>query len=91
MTILGAFLFASVILTSCADAKIIKSIISAGDGWPEEEKKAFMENCVIEGVTTADYCSCMLEKVLKKYPEPEDALNMDVDWMIAEAEDCLYK
>ena len=34
MTILGVFLFASVILTSCADA---------GDGWPEEEKKAFME------------------------------------------------
>ena len=77
-TIFGAFFIASVVLTSCA-----------GDGWPEDEKKAFMENCVIEGVTTADYCSCMLEKVLKKYPEPEDALNMDIEWMISEAEDCL--
>jgi|SaaInlV_100m_DNA_4_1039707.scaffolds.fasta_scaffold262450_1 hypothetical protein len=79
-TIFGAFLIASVVLTSCA---------GAGDGWPEDEKKAFMENCVIEGVTTADYCSCMLEKVQKKYPEPEDALNMDLEWMIKEAEDCL--
>ena len=81
-TILGLFLFSSVVLTSCA---------AAGDGWPEDEKKAFMENCVVEGVTTADYCSCMLEKVLKKYPEPEDALNMDMEWMMSEAEDCFKK
>jgi hypothetical protein len=58
-------------------------------GWPEDEQRAFMENCVIEGVTTVDYCSCMLEKVLKRYPEPEDALNMDMEWMMKEAQDCL--
>ena len=81
-TILGLFLFSSVVLTSCA---------TSGDGWPEDEKKAFMETCVIEGVTTADYCSCMLEKVLKKFPEPEDALNMDMEWMMSEAEDCFKK
>ena len=63
--------------------------IAYDGGWPEDEQRAFMENCVIEGVTTVDYCSCMLEKVLKRYPEPEDALNMDMEWMMKEAQDCL--
>ena len=62
---------------------------SSGDGWPQAEKTAFMENCITPGVASEEYCSCMLDKVLKKYPTPESALNMDYEWMMSEAADCL--
>ena len=48
-----------------------------------------MDNCVIEGVTTENYCNCMLEKIMDKYPNPEDAAKIDIEWILSEAEDCL--
>ncbi len=42
------------------------------------EKEAFMTECVEKAwmnqvVDAEDYCSCMLDKVVKEYPTPEDA------------------
>ena len=63
------------------------------DAWPENEKEAFIKNCANSAGSAIpnaeDYCSCMLKKVIKKYPTPEDALKMDVEWMMSEAKNCL--
>jgi hypothetical protein len=77
---LASLLLVSSFLISCS---------SGSSSWPQSEKDAFMENCVIPGVSSEAYCSCMLDKVLKKYPTPESALNMDYEWMMNEAADCL--
>ena len=79
---LASLFIVSSFLISCSSG-------SSSDSWPQSEKKAFMDNCVIPGVSSKEYCSCMLDKVLKKYPTPESALNMDYDWMMDEAADCL--
>ena len=66
---------------------------NSSDSWPENEKEAFIKNCATttgSNIPNAeDYCSCMLKKVIKKYPTPEDALKMDVEWMMSEAKNCL--
>ena len=77
-TILGAFFIASLVLTSCSDS-----------GWSQKEKDAFMGTCVVPGVSSKSYCSCMLKKIEKKYPDPEDAKKLDMEWMMEEAGDCL--
>jgi len=84
-------------------------MFSCGEsGWPEDKKKAFMENCLISDIheeyssrsnkisslMTADYCSCALEKVQKKYPKEwilDSDLTMDnyLELILLEAEDCL--
>ena len=66
-TILGAFFIASVVLISCSDS-----------GWSQKEKDTFMDTCVIPGVSSKAYCSCMLKKIEKKYPDPEKyTINME--------------
>ena len=67
MKIFGAFLIASVVLSSCSDS-----------GWSQKEKDTFMGTCVVPGVTNDAYCSCMLKKIEKKYPDPEKyTINME--------------
>ncbi|MBM77210.1 MAG: hypothetical protein CL846_01890 [Crocinitomicaceae bacterium] len=65
----------------------------SSDSWPENEKEAFIKNCATTAGSNIpnaeDYCSCMLKKVIKKYPTPEDALKMDVEWMMSEAKNCM--
>lgn len=43
--------------------------------WPTAEKEGFMTECVKNmnepGIDAEDYCSCMLDKVIKEYPSPE--------------------
>jgi hypothetical protein len=62
--------------------------------WPENEKEAFMTECTSNadsqpGIDAEDYCSCMLDKVMKEYPTPEDALKIDMEWMMEKAQECL--
>lgn len=63
-------------------------------GWTKTEKDSFMKSCTdkldgTEGINAEAYCSCMLTKIMKKYPSPTDALNIDQDWMKSEATKCL--
>ncbi len=64
--------------------------------WGEAERKAFMEDCVKSTGLSAEagksYCSCMLEKIIKQYPDPltvEKELKQDV--LLAWAKECLPK
>ena len=62
--------------------------------WPEAEQKAFMESCVesAKGNSEVDgkkYCSCMLEKIMNKYPNVEDAVKMTEDEILQMAPDCI--
>lgn len=41
------------------------------------------------GIDAEEYCSCMLEKVMKEYPTPEDPLKIDMEWMMEKAQECL--
>ena len=41
------------------------------------------------GIDAEDYCSCMLYKVMEEFPNPEDALQISVEWMMAKAQECL--
>ena len=65
----------------------------ATDSWPTSEKEGFITECVENmnepGIDAEDYCNCMLDKVIKEYPTPEDALKIDMEWMIKEAQTCL--
>ena len=84
---LASLFIVSSFLISCSSGGSSSS--DSSDSWPQSEKTAFMENWVTPGVASEEYCSCMLDKVLKKYPTPASALNMDYDWMMDEAADCL--
>ena len=41
------------------------------------------------GIDAEDYCSCMLDKVIKEYPTPKKAIKITMEWMIEEAQGCL--
>lgn len=88
--LLPIFLFVLVagILTSAA------IITSADKGWSKKEQKEFMKSCTAElkgqkGIDAKGYCSCMLDKVMEKYPNPDEGQNIDQDWMKKEAVKCL--
>jgi len=81
---IGSLLFCSIALISCSGGDS-----SSSGGWADAEIKDYMDNCVTPGVATKDYCSCMLEKIMDKYPNPEDAAAIDMEWVMSEVEDCL--
>ena len=69
---------------------------SNNQGWPFIEQKAFMDNCILSfnnnsnGQGNAEeYCECALEKTISEYPTPDDALKMDMDFVLKMAEECL--
>ena len=50
--------------------------------WTDADKKAFEKNCVgflkASSVEKPDsYCDCLLTSVIKKYPIPQDAINLN--------------
>lgn len=69
--VLGIALMAVGVFTSCGEK-----------GWTEEDKEVFMEKCTgsasknLDSETATAYCECVLEKVQKEYPNPDD---MDVN------------
>lgn len=68
---------------------------SGSDGWSALEKRSFMSKCV-EGATRSfgtseakNYCSCMLEKIERRYPKPLDAARLTQSDMEPLAKDCI--
>lgn len=79
---------------------ILLSLFSCGneskkeEGWNDDRKSDFTVNCE-KGlmnnpeIDAKSYCSCMLDKVMDKYPDGVDPQKMDIDWMLKEAQNCL--
>lgn len=63
--------------------------------WNEEEKSAFITNCKagaeqsMSSEMADDYCTCMLDKVMKAYPTPNDALQLSMEQAMEWAQECL--
>jgi hypothetical protein len=66
-------------------------------GWSSAEKKVFINTCVSKAQSSAqmtsaqatDYCSCMADKVEKKYPNAATADKMSVEEITEMAKACL--
>jgi hypothetical protein len=62
--------------------------------WPQEEIKAFRESCFenakagIGEEKAVKYCECMLEKIMKKYPDVYDAEKITMAETLEMAEGC---
>lgn len=77
---------------------ILVAFIFAGckSGWTAEQKDAYMGACTgglkdsgWEEAKAKSYCSCMMEKSEKKYPDVNDASKLTEDEKTAMAKDCL--
>lgn len=64
-------------------------------GWAPSEKDTFMSTCVSQAksgmgeVGAKNYCSCMLDKIEKLYPNAADAGKLDQAKMTDLAKECL--
>jgi len=65
----------------------------SNSNWPKNEKEAFISECKSNmnepTVDADDYCSCMLDKVMEEYATPNDALKMNMEWLLEKAQECL--
>lgn len=63
--------------------------------WDDQTRAAFITNCTNESKTrmeeaaAREYCNCMLEKIVAKYPNPGDANNMTIQETQDMARDCV--
>lgn len=68
---------------------------TAGQTWDDETKVAFVTNCTNESkarmseAAAKEYCDCMLEKIVAKYPNPADANNMTITETQDMAKECV--
>jgi len=78
--------FAMLIISGCKQKKKDKTPSTSSSEslvvWPEEEKNRFYSNCVgfleLEGVADAKkYCDCLLESSMEKYPDIEEAMELE--------------
>ena len=69
-------------------------------GWTSDQVRDFVDNCVSEAEKGAlshdqaqNYCSCMQQKLERKYPDPNDAVGVteNSEEMKQMATDCLTK
>jgi len=72
------------------------SFISCKRKWAEKDKADFYSGCLSSAKTNKDitnpkaYCSCLLDKVVAKYPNANDAKYIKYDSTIRQlAKDCL--
>jgi len=65
-----------VILSSCSS-----------DSWTSKEKDFFFTGCINEG-GSKNYCECYMEKVMRKNPIADDAVEMDYEMKIELSKDC---
>ena len=72
----------------------------SSNGWTSEQVRDFVDNCVSEAEKGAlsheqaqNYCSCMQQKLERKYPDPNEAVGLteDSQEMKQMATDCLTK
>jgi hypothetical protein len=67
---------------------------SSSKKWSESDKTQFMNSCVANATTALgegparEYCSCMLEKIEKKYPNSKDSEQITMGQTIEMAKDC---
>ena len=66
-------------------------------GWSSSDRSQFMNTCVSESQRNLSesqarsYCSCMMGKLEKKYPNSDDAKNLTQSDLLQMAQDCLGK
>jgi hypothetical protein len=64
-------------------------------GWDKDTRAHFVTNCTNESKTRMDeeaareYCQCMLEKIVAKYPTPAEANNMTIQQTQDMARECV--
>ena len=59
------------------EAPVAEEVSEEFDGWPDEEKSAYLDACAIDA-DMADYCECTLDKVMEASPDPADAMSVDI-------------
>lgn len=68
------------------------AVASCGGGWSDDDKKKFTEECT-KGGAPEKVCTCILDKMVEKYPDPETAKKQmegdDKKWMEEETMKCL--
>lgn len=62
--------------------------------WTQLAKDEFLNSCIEKAgedpnVNGEEYCNCMLDKMIEKYPNPADVAQLDMEWMQKEAMKCL--
>ena len=68
---------------------------TTGQTWDEQTRASFVNNCTSESKTrmseaaAKEYCDCMLQKIVAKYPNPADANNMTITETQDMAKDCV--
>ena len=75
-------------VTACSDKK---------KGWPESEKKIFVNSCVSKAmagsgmpeVKAKSYCDCYRQKIETKYPDIKELEKVKADEVSATAAECL--
>ena len=64
--------------------------------WTQDQQDAFYDQCFSGTVNSFDpvmaenYCNCMLETIMKKYPDPESIDNITMEEMYSYAGDCFH-
>lgn len=59
----------------------------SSDTWSDEAQDRFISECGEEGGKRS-YCTCYLEQVMAKYPNPADAEKMDFETAVELASEC---
>lgn len=76
-------------LASCSSNKKSQST------WPDADVAAFRTECVKGAAVSMSedianqYCDCMLQKIMTKYPDVNNASSMTIDEMTELAQDCV--
>ena len=83
------------LLLTLVTITFISCTSSNNQGWSYAEQKSYIDNCILSynnnsnGQGNAEgYCECALEKTISKYPTPNDALKMDMNFLLKMAEEC---
>ena len=71
-------------------------VLSCSRTWTETDKQTFLGGCLqgakkdMDSAKAKRYCSCMLEKLQKRYPDPSDIKYVKSDTAVYSfANDCL--
>lgn len=68
---------------------------TTGQTWDDQTKAAFVANCTNEAksrmneAAAKEYCDCMLDKIVAKYPNPAEANNMTITETQDMAKECV--